>query len=124
MSYLESNEKRPRLTRMPVVVIVVLGGRWIPLDAAGPAVLPILFVHLGGLGVELGSHDAQAFGAREVETASRDPEAIFSLATQELGTEHFGFSAGNGRNMSNARMPAAGLWFLIQLWHGIIPACR
>jgi hypothetical protein len=81
---------------MPVVVIVVLGGRWIPLDAAGPAVLPILFVHLGGLGVELGSHDAQAFGAREVETASRDPEAIFSLATQELGTEHFGFSAGMG----------------------------
>jgi len=55
---------------MPVVVIVVLGGRWIPLDAAGPAVLPILFVHLGGLGVELGSHDAQAFGAREVETGS------------------------------------------------------
>src|SRR6476646_10562345 len=68
-------------------VIVVLGGR-VPLDGARPAVPALVLVHFGGLGVELGRHQAQTLGAGEVEAASRDAEAVFGLATQELGGQH------------------------------------
>ena len=64
-----------------------LGGT-VLLDAARPAVLAFVLVYLGGLGVELGSHKAQTLGAGEIEAASRDAEAVFGLATQELGGQH------------------------------------
>ena len=68
-------------------VIVVLGGR-VPLDDARPAVLPLVLVHFGGLGVDLDGHQAQTFCAGEIEAASRDAEAVFGLATQELRGQH------------------------------------
>jgi hypothetical protein len=60
----------------------------VPLDDARPPVLAFVLVHLGGLGVELGGHQAQTLGAREIEAASRDAEAVFGLATEELGGQH------------------------------------
>jgi hypothetical protein len=53
----------------------------------GLSVRPVA-VDLVGLGLELGGHQAQALGAGEIEAAPRDAEAVFSLATQELGSEH------------------------------------
>ena len=49
---------------------------------------PFLLFHLGGLGVQLSRHQPQALGAGEVETGSRDPEAVFGLAMEEFGSEH------------------------------------
>ena len=69
------------------IAIAVLGGR-IPLQGVRPAFLPFFLVHLRGLGVEFPGHETQTFGAREVETGSRDAETIFGLATQELGSQH------------------------------------
>ena len=47
----------------------------------------------GSLGVELGSHQAQSFGACEIEAGAGDPKTVFSLATQELGCQHQGWVA-------------------------------
>ena len=68
-------------------VIGLLGGS-VPLDGVGPAGLPGLLVHLGGLGVELCRHQPQSLGTGEIEAASRDAEAVFGLATQELRGQH------------------------------------
>ena len=64
----------------------------VPRDEArrGPPVLPVFLFQFGGLGLEFGGHQAQTLGARQIEAASRDAEAVFSLVTQELGSEHFG----------------------------------
>ena len=48
----------------------------------------VLLVDLGGLGAELGGHQAQALGAREVEATSRNSETVFGLAAQILGSQH------------------------------------
>ena len=53
--------------------------------------LPARLLDFSGLGVEFGGHQAQPFGARQVEAASRDAEAVFGLATQELRGQHDGF---------------------------------
>jgi hypothetical protein len=45
-------------------------------------------VDLVGLGVKLDGHQAEAFGASQVEAAPGDPEAVFGLATKEVRSDH------------------------------------
>src|SRR5437868_13081441 len=65
----------------------LLGGR-VPLQDARPAVLPLVLVHFGGLGVELRGHQAQTLSACKIEAASRDVQAVFGLAAQKLWGHH------------------------------------
>jgi hypothetical protein len=66
-------------------------GRSLPLHAARPPIRLVTLFHLGGLGIEFGRHQAQALCAREIETRSRNTEAVFGLVTQELrGQRHLG----------------------------------
>jgi len=45
-------------------------------------------VDLVGLGVKFEGHQTEALGAAQVKTAPGDPEAIFSLATKEVRSDH------------------------------------
>ena len=62
-------------------------GSPVPGKAVWRAVLALLR-QLGGLLVELGRHQAQPFGARQIETGAGDSETVFGLATQELRGQH------------------------------------
>jgi hypothetical protein len=66
-------------------IVVPLGGR-VVLEPEWREVL--VFLDLGGLGLQIGGQIAKAFDGGEVEAATRDAETGFGLAAEILGGRH------------------------------------
>jgi hypothetical protein len=61
----------------------------IPLHDARPTIPPFVLFDFSGLGIELGGHQSQPLGTGEIEATPGDPEAVFGLAAQKLGCQHY-----------------------------------
>jgi hypothetical protein len=81
----DMQDQRVWKTRLSVIGFAV--GRTIPLNNGGWNCLVFVLFDLISLGPQLGGHDSQALGSGEVETLTRDTNAIVRLASEKIGSQ-------------------------------------